>query len=91
MDRAAALRIAGSLFIVAGITFVYRTMILVNSTTTALTLLLAILGVATQWGLTEAIIASVAGMLCSISFSSLRWERSRLRIRRTGWRFSRFW
>jgi two-component system sensor histidine kinase KdpD len=49
---------------VAGITLVYRTIIQVNSTTTALTLLLAILGVATFWGLAEAIIASVAGMLC---------------------------
>jgi two-component system sensor histidine kinase KdpD len=58
------LRIAGSLLIVAGITLVYRTIIPVNSTTTALTLLLAILGVATFWGLAEAIIASVAGMLC---------------------------
>src|SRR3954471_23140714 len=58
------LQIAGSLFIVAGITLVYRTLIPVNSTTTALTLLLAILGVATFWGLAEAIIASVAAMLC---------------------------
>jgi two-component system sensor histidine kinase KdpD len=56
--------IAGSLLIVAAITFVFRTVIEVNSTTTALTLLLAILGVATLWGLTEAIIASIAGMLC---------------------------
>jgi two-component system, OmpR family, sensor histidine kinase KdpD len=58
------LRIVGSLLIVGAITFIYRTVILVNSTTTALTLLLAILGVATFWGLAEAIIASLAGMLC---------------------------
>jgi two-component system sensor histidine kinase KdpD len=58
------LRITGSLLIVGVITIVYRTVIQVNSTTTALTLLLAILGVATFWGLAEAIIASIAGMLC---------------------------
>jgi len=52
-----------SLLIVAAITLVYRTVIQVNSTTTALTLLLAILGIATQWGLAEAIVASIAGML----------------------------
>jgi two-component system, OmpR family, sensor histidine kinase KdpD len=55
--------IAGSLLIIASIAFIYRTMILVNSTTVALTLLLAILGIATMWGLTEAIIASISGML----------------------------
>src|SRR5215471_17820834 len=57
-------RIPGSLLIVASIIFVYRSVIDVNTTTVALTLLLAILGMATLWGLTEAIIASVAGMLC---------------------------
>ena len=36
----------------------------VNSTTIALTFLLAILGIATRWGLLEAIVASVGGMLC---------------------------
>src|SRR5207247_10667618 len=35
-----------------------------NSITIAMTFLLATLGVATAWGLLEAIIASVAGMLC---------------------------
>ncbi|HEY2572957.1 MAG TPA: ATP-binding protein [Verrucomicrobiaceae bacterium] len=54
----------GSLLVVTGITLIFRTVLLVNSTTAALTLLLAILGVATQWGLAEAIAASIAGMLC---------------------------
>jgi two-component system sensor histidine kinase KdpD len=36
----------------------------VNSTTIALTYLLAILGIATRWGLLEAIAASIVGMLC---------------------------
>src|SRR5215510_6829348 len=35
-----------------------------NSTTIALTFLLATLGVATSWGLLEAIVASFAGVLC---------------------------
>src|ERR1700730_6763041 len=59
------IRLGGSLLILAGITFFYRRIITdVNSTTVALTFLLAILGVATAWGLLEAIVSSVAGMLC---------------------------
>src|ERR1700676_3147310 len=55
----------GSVAIVAGITLVYaRVVTNVNSTTIALTYLLAILGIATKWGLLEAIVASVSGMLC---------------------------
>ena len=57
------LRIAGALGIVAGITFVYARILPVNSTTVALTLLLGVLGVATLWGLVEATVASLAGML----------------------------
>src|SRR5262249_2223996 len=57
-------QIAGALLFVAAITLVYRSVIQVNSTTVALTFLLAILGVATLWGLVEAIIASVVAMLC---------------------------
>src|SRR5580693_5792143 len=58
-------RLGGSLLILAGITFFYRRVITdVNSTTVALSFLLAILGVATAWGLFEAIVSSVAGMLC---------------------------
>jgi len=59
------IRLGGSLLILAGITFFYRRVITdVNSTTVALSFLLAILGVATAWGLFEAIVSSVAGMLC---------------------------
>ncbi len=36
----------------------------VNATTVALTLLLAVLGIAARWGLLESITASLAGMLC---------------------------
>ena len=58
-------QVGGSLAIVAAITFVYTRIITnVNSTTIALTFLLAILGIATKWGLVEAIVASVSGMLC---------------------------
>src|ERR1700720_682288 len=59
------IRLGGSLLILAGITFFYRRIITdVNTTTVALSFLLAILGVATAWGLFEGIVSSVAGMLC---------------------------
>src|SRR4030095_14659866 len=58
-------RMCGALLIVAAITafyfFIYTH---VNSTTIALTFLLGILGIATGWGLAEAIVASVASVLC---------------------------
>src|SRR3989454_7887694 len=58
-------RICGTLLIVAGITFFYFFIFnQANSTTIAMTFLLATLGVATAWGLLEAIVASVAGVLC---------------------------
>ncbi len=58
-------RSIGSLLLVAGVTFFYfRVFVQVNSTTVALTFLLAILAIATAWGLFEAIVASLAGMLC---------------------------
>jgi len=61
----AAARLCGSLLIVAGITFFFSTVgNRVNSTTIALTFLLGTLGIARGWGLFEAIVASVAGMLC---------------------------
>ena len=59
-----AARIAGALAAVAGITFLYRQVFAVNSTTVALSYLLAILVVATGWGFPEAAFASVAAMLC---------------------------
>jgi two-component system sensor histidine kinase KdpD len=67
MDRhitLTAVRISASLAIVAGITLFYRGIFAeANSTTVALTFLLAILGLATAWGLPEAIAASVTAML----------------------------
>jgi two-component system sensor histidine kinase KdpD len=58
------LRVAGSLGIVAGITFFYsRVFSAVNATTVAMTFLLGILVIATAWGLREAIVASLAAML----------------------------
>jgi two-component system sensor histidine kinase KdpD len=50
--------------IIGAITFVYFKVASVNSTTVALTLLLAVLGIATRWGLLESMLASIAGMLC---------------------------
>lgn len=58
------LRVAGALALIAAITFVYFRLLSVNSTTVALSFLLAILAVATAWGLLEAVVASVAAMLC---------------------------
>lgn len=59
-----AVRTAGALAAVAGITYLYRQVFAVNSTTVALSYFLAILIVATGWGFAEAAIASVAAMLC---------------------------
>ena len=59
------IRLLASLLILSGITFLYRAIFPgVNSTTIALTFLLAILGIATAWGLFEAIVSSIIGMLC---------------------------
>jgi len=60
-------RIGVSVGIVSAITFVYFRVIHVNSTTVALTLLLAVLGIAARWGLLESVIASIVGMLCFTS------------------------
>src|SRR5262245_45641299 len=58
-------RVFGTLLIVAGITLFYFFVFNeANSTTIAMTFLLATLGVATGWGLLEAVVASVAGVLC---------------------------
>src|SRR5215471_17163647 len=58
-------RICGTLLIVAAITafyfFIFKQ---ANSTTIGFTFLLATLAIATAWGLPEAIVASVAGVLC---------------------------
>jgi two-component system sensor histidine kinase KdpD len=57
-----ALRFAASLGLVAAIIAAYR-LAPVNVTTVALTLLLAILGISTWWGLAEATLASVLAVL----------------------------
>lgn len=65
MNRRTLAQVCGSLLIVAGITFFYsRIFVQANTTTIAMTFLLATLAVATGWGLVEAIVASIAGMLC---------------------------
>ncbi len=56
-------RTVASVALVAAIIFVYYRLVPVNATTVALTMLLAILGIATKWGLTESIVASIAAML----------------------------
>jgi len=57
-------RIATVLAVDAGITALYAVVLQVNPTTVALTYLVAILLLATSWGLVEATVASVAAVLC---------------------------
>jgi two-component system sensor histidine kinase KdpD len=59
-----AVRVLGALGLIGGITFLYFRVVSVNSVTVALTFLLAVLAVATRWGLVEALAASIAGMIC---------------------------
>ena len=49
---------------VAALTLLFYRLLPVNSTTVALVFVLAILAIATAWGLTEAILASLLAMLC---------------------------
>jgi K+-sensing histidine kinase KdpD len=58
------LRVCLSLAIVTGISLAEFRFGRVNHTTVALTLLLAVLAIATWWGLLESLVASMAGMLC---------------------------
>src|SRR5579862_1347064 len=57
-------RLFAALGLVAAITFVCFRLVHVNATTTGFFYLVAILGVATAWGLAESTIASVVSMLC---------------------------
>jgi two-component system sensor histidine kinase KdpD len=57
-------RVVGALGLICGITFFYSRLVHVNSVTVALSFLLAVLGIAMRWGLTEALAASAFGMLC---------------------------
>jgi len=54
----------GAASLLAGIVILYRWVLPVNPTTVALTLLLLVLFVATQWGLRNAIITSIAAATC---------------------------
>ncbi|PYV16369.1 MAG: sensor histidine kinase, partial [Acidobacteria bacterium] len=58
------IRVAGALASIAALTLLYSHVIHANSTTVALSFLLAVLALATRWGLIEAIVASFAGALC---------------------------
>jgi len=57
------IRILTALALIVAIILLYFRFLSVNVTTVALTMLLAILAIATQWGLTESVVASVAAML----------------------------
>jgi two-component system sensor histidine kinase KdpD len=58
-----AIGFALSIAIVAGIAFLYRHVLLVNQTTVALTLLLAILAVSAVWGMAVSVFMSVVAIL----------------------------
>jgi two-component system sensor histidine kinase KdpD len=58
-----ALRFAASALAVSAVVWFYFAVVNVNSTTVALTLLLAILAISAQWGLAEASLASVVAVL----------------------------
>jgi two-component system, OmpR family, sensor histidine kinase KdpD len=63
MGRVAA-QVLGSLGIIAGITFVGYRLADMNATTVGFAYLVAILAVASAWGLVESLVASVAAVLC---------------------------
>lgn len=58
------LRIVCVLALIAIVTFLYTRVVSVNLTTVALTYLLVVLGIATIWGLLEAVVASILGVTC---------------------------
>ena len=58
-----ALRIGGGVGIVGGVTFVCFRMLRVNAATAGFAYLVAILAVATLWGLVESVVASIAAVL----------------------------
>src|SRR5438105_86733 len=59
-----ALQMAGAVGMIAAVTVLELKIMVVNSTTVALSFVLAVLLVATWWGLVEAVVASVVAMLC---------------------------
>src|SRR5581483_170726 len=62
-DRRLLFRLPAAMAIVAAIVGFYYRLVHVNATTVALSLLLAILGISTFWGLLEATVAAVMAML----------------------------
>ncbi len=58
-----AWRLAGAALIMASVIAVYHLALAVNPTTVAVTLLLAVLGISAFWGLAEALVGSVVGVL----------------------------
>ena len=63
--RRLALRLVFALILVGGITFVFARVIRVNATSAGFFYLVAILMIATAWGLAESTVASVVAMLPS--------------------------
>jgi two-component system sensor histidine kinase KdpD len=66
MQRFLASRVFGfalSIVVIAGIAFLYRHVLVVNQTTVALSLLLAILAVSAVWGMAVSVFMSVVAML----------------------------
>src|SRR3974377_552042 len=59
----AALRGVGALASVGAVTYLCSQVLLVNSTTVALSYLLLVLVISTSWGLGEAVLASISSML----------------------------
>jgi two-component system sensor histidine kinase KdpD len=59
-----AIRIGASLALVAFVTAFYVSLVQVNPTTIAVSYLVVILLIATQWGIAESTVASVAAVLC---------------------------
>ena len=57
-------RLLGALGIVGAVTFFYYRILSVNNVTVALSYLVAVLAIATRWGLLEGLVASLASMLC---------------------------
>ncbi len=57
-------RIGGAMVLVIAITAFYSRFVSVNNVTVALSYLLAVLLIATRWGLAEALLASITGTLC---------------------------
>ena len=58
------LHILVTIGLITGITYVFSRMVVVNSTTVALSFVIVVLGVSTAWGLAEGVAASVFGAIC---------------------------